>query len=69
MISFLVADIVQAFYTIVWPMIRISAMLLTAPIFSMKAVNLRVRVIIAIALTITIYPLIEWPMLDPLSSN
>ena len=69
MISFLVADIVQAFYTIVWPMIRISAMLLTAPIFSMKAVNLRIRVIIAIALTITIYPLVEWPMVDPLSPN
>ena len=69
MISFLVADIVQAFYTIVWPMIRISAMLLTAPIFSMKAVNLRIRVIITIALTITVYPLVEWPMIDPVSAN
>lgn len=69
MISFLVADIVQAFYTVVWPMIRISALLMTAPILSMKAVNLRIRVIVAIALTITIYPLIEWPILDPLSPN
>tara|TARA_B100000214_G_scaffold328741_1_gene268050 strand:+ start:32 stop:808 length:777 start_codon:yes stop_codon:yes gene_type:complete len=69
MISFLVADIVQAFYTIVWPLIRISAMLLTAPIFSMDAVTLKIRVIIAIALTITIYPHINWPIVDPLSAE
>ena len=44
-------------------------MLLTAPVFSMDAVTLRIRVVIAIALTITIYPHISWPIVDPLSAE
>ena len=34
----LVAEVVDLFYSLIWPMIRISAFLLTAPFFSIRAV-------------------------------
>ena len=64
----LAADIVNRFYTFLWPMLRISALLLTAPLFSISAVPRRVRVLAALALTWFIYPLVEWPLIDPMSA-
>ena len=37
-------DIVQRFYLFLWPMLRISALLLSAPIFSLRALNVRIRI-------------------------
>jgi flagellar biosynthetic protein FliR len=64
----LVADIVQRFYMLLWPMIRISAFLLSAPFFSLRAVTVRIRVLLAILLTWMIYPLTDWPSVDPISA-
>ncbi|NBP46364.1 MAG: flagellar biosynthetic protein FliR, partial [Betaproteobacteria bacterium] len=64
----LAADIVNRFYTFMWPMLRISALLLTAPLFSIAAVPRRIRVLAALALTWFIYPLVEWPNIDPMSA-
>ena len=69
MISFLVADIVEIFYTVLLPFIRISAMLIVAPVLSMDSVTVKIRIIIAIALTIAIYPVLDWPVIDPVSGN
>jgi flagellar biosynthetic protein FliR len=52
-------DILNAFYTLLWPFTRISAALLVAPIFSARSVNLRVRIMLALALTFVIYPLYD----------
>ena len=49
--NLLVADIVERFYTFLWPMLRISGLLLTAPLFSQNAVNVRLRVLLALVLT------------------
>lgn len=64
----LAADIVDRFYSFMWPMLRISALLLTAPLFSISAVPRRIRVLMALALTWFIYPLHEWPSIDPVSA-
>jgi flagellar biosynthetic protein FliR len=64
----LAADIVNRFYTFMWPMLRISALLLTAPLFSISAVPRRIRVLAGLALTWFIYPLVEWPVIDPISA-
>ena len=64
----LAAEIIEGFYTLLPPMIRISAFLLAAPLFSLQAVTVRIRVLIALALTIMIHPLIEWPVIDPISA-
>jgi flagellar biosynthetic protein FliR len=63
--NLLAADIVERFYTFLWPMLRISALMITAPIFSLNAFNLRLRILLALALTWLVYPLHTWPVLDP----
>lgn len=65
--NLLAADVVERFYTFLWPMLRISAMLATAPIFSLNAFNLRLRLLLGLSLTWLVYPLHDWPVLDPLS--
>lgn len=64
----LASHIVEAFYALLWPFVRISALLLVSPIFSLQAVNVRVRVFFALILTLTVYPLLDWPRIDPLSA-
>ena len=63
--NLLAADIVERFYTFLWPMLRISALMIAAPIFSLNAFNLRLRILLALALTWLVYPLHTWPVLDP----
>lgn len=63
--NLLAADVVERFYAFLWPMLRISAMLLTAPPFSTAAFTLRLRILLALALTWLVYPLHDWPRLDP----
>ena len=64
----LVAEVVDLFYSLIWPMIRVSAFLLTAPFFSIRAVSVRIRVLLAVLLTWMVYPLTDWPLLDPFSA-
>jgi len=66
--TFLASDIVERFYLFLWPMLRISALLLTAPPFSSSVFNLRVRTVVALGLTWMVYPLHNWPLIDPLSA-
>ena len=63
------AQILDAFYTFLWPMIRISALMLTAPVFSLDVVTIRIRILFAIALTLVVYPLGTWPMIDPFTGR
>lgn len=60
-------DVLALFYTFLWPMTRISACLIAAPILSSMSVNTRLRVSLAMVLTILIYPLHDWPIVDVLS--
>ena len=65
----LVADIVERFYDLLWPMVRISAFLIAAPFFSLRSVSLRIRILLALALTWMVYPLTDWPTVDPISAE
>ena len=66
--NILAADVIERFYTFLWPMLRISALMITAPIFSLNAFNLRLRILLALCLTWLVYPLHSWPVLDPVSA-
>ena len=66
--EFTAPDLLAHFYALLWPMLRISALLVAAPIFSLRAVNLRIRIVLALAVTWLVYPLHTWPTLDPLSA-
>jgi flagellar biosynthetic protein FliR len=65
----LTADIVEKFYTFLWPLTRISAALMTAPLFASEAGNARLRIMLALTLSFMVYPLLEWPRLIPLSPD
>ena len=65
--NLLANDIIERFYTFLWPMLRISALLMSAPIFSLRSLNVRMRVLLAVALTWMVYPVYTWPMIDPVS--
>lgn len=67
--TLLAADIVERFYTFLWPMLRISALLLAAPLFSLDALTLRIRIMLALVVTFFVYPMIEWPVIDPISAD
>ena len=64
----LVSEVVQRFYTLLWPMIRVSAFLLASPFFSLRAVSVRIRILLAALLTLMVYPLVDWPIIDPYSA-
>ena len=66
--NILVSEVVQRFYTLLWPMIRVSAFLLASPFFSLRAVSVRMRVLLAALLTLMVYPLVDWPIIDPYSA-
>jgi len=65
----LAADVVARFYTFLWPMLRISALMLSAPVFSLNAFNRRMRVLMALVLTWLVWPLQSWPQIDPVSAE
>lgn len=64
-----VADLVERFYTALWPFLRIGAMLLAVPILSIDAVSVRIRIFLTLLLTLLIYPLVDWPFIDPISAE
>lgn len=56
--------------SIVWPFIRISAMLLANPVFGSRSVPLRVRIVLTAALTIMVAPIVGTvPLVDPVSAE
>lgn len=67
--TLLAAELVERFYTFLWPMLRIGAMLVAAPLLSLNAVTVRIRVVIGLVLTFLIYPLVKWPVIDPISAE
>ncbi len=53
-----------------WPFFRIGGLLMTAPVIGTRSVPVRVRLILAIAITIVIFPVIpEIPDVAPLSAE
>ena len=61
-------DVVQILATGLIPMLRISALLLAAPLVSLKVVSVRIRIALAVVLTIFIYPTLDLPVIDPVSA-
>ena len=61
-------DVVQILATGLIPLLRISALLLAAPLVSLRVVSIRIRVALAVVLTIFIYPALDLPVIDPVSA-
>ena len=61
-------DVVLILATGLIPLLRISALLLAAPLVSLKVVSIRIRVALAVVLTIFVYPNLDLPVIDPISA-
>lgn len=56
--------------TFLWPLVRIGAMVMAAPIFGARLVPFRIRVVVAVFITIAVMPLLPaMPKVDALSSD
>jgi len=62
-------NLLDRFYALLWPMLRISAFLAFSSIFSIRAVNLRIRVAIGMVLTIFLSMQLEVPRIDPVTAE
>ena len=58
-------NLLDRFYALIWPMLRISAFLAFSSIFSIRAVNLRIRIVLGLVLTIFLSMQLEIPKIDP----
>lgn len=66
--TFAAEDIQVWVGSLMWPFVRISAMLLVAPIFGARNVNVRVRLSLGLLLAIVVAPQVSGqPLVDPLS--
>ena len=61
-------DLVQILITGLIPFLRISALLLAAPLVSLRVVSVRIRIALALLLTIFVYPMLDLPAIDATSA-
>ncbi len=62
------AELLKVMHEFLWPFVRVSALLLSAPVFGTRLVPVRIRIVIAMVLTWVILPLLPAaPVLDVLS--
>ncbi|MCG5514998.1 MULTISPECIES: flagellar biosynthetic protein FliR [Ectothiorhodospira] len=68
MFSFTETELIALVAAFVWPFVRISAMLLAAPIFGAGTVPVRIRIVLALVLALMVAPLLpEPPSVSPFS--
>jgi flagellar biosynthesis protein FliR len=62
-------DILDKFLVVIWPMLRLSAFLAFTSIFSIRAVNMRIRIALAFAMAFIVSQQIEIPKIDPITAD
>ena len=62
-------DILDKFLVVIWPMLRLSAFLAFTSIFSIRAVNMRIRLSLGFALAFFVSQQIEIPKIDPVTAD
>jgi flagellar biosynthesis protein FliR len=68
MITITINEIVQLVQLWLWPFFRVAGLLMTAPVIGTRSVPVRIRVILAMTITMVIVPVLpEVPKIDPIS--
>lgn len=62
-------DILDRFLVVIWPMLRLSAFLAFTSIFSIRAVNIRIRICLAFAMAFFVSQQITVPRIDPITAE
>ena len=62
-------EILDKFLVVIWPMLRLSAFLAFTSIFSIRAVNMRIRICLAFAMAFFVSQQIDIPKIDPVTAD
>jgi len=62
-------DILDKFLVVIWPMLRLSAFLAFTSIFSIRAVNMRIRILLAFSMAFVVTQQIDIPRIDPITAE
>ena len=62
-------EILDKFLVVIWPMLRLSAFLAFTSIFSARAVNMRIRISLAFAMSFFVTQYIPIPKIDPVTAD
>jgi flagellar biosynthetic protein FliR len=62
-------EILDKFLVVIWPMLRLSAFLAFTSIFSIRAVNMRIRICLAFAMAFFVTQQIDIPKIDPVTAD
>jgi len=63
--NILMLDILEKFYSLLWPMLRISAFLAFTSVFPVNSLSLPIRIVMALTFTLFLSMQIEIPKMDP----
>ncbi|MEE9356664.1 MAG: flagellar biosynthetic protein FliR [Methylococcaceae bacterium] len=55
------AQLMEWVAAFIWPLVRISAMFISLPVLSMQSVPVRVRMILSVAITLVVMPMVDRP--------
>jgi len=69
MLNLSLASLLDQFYSLIWPLLRVTAFMVFSSLFSVRAINLRIRIVIALVLTVFIAMQIEIPRIDPITAQ
>jgi flagellar biosynthetic protein FliR len=61
-------DLLDRFYALIWPMLRISAFLAFTSVFPVNSLSLPIRIVMALTFTLFLSMQIEIPKLDPMTA-
>ncbi|NBO01857.1 MAG: flagellar biosynthetic protein FliR [Betaproteobacteria bacterium] len=61
------ASLLDQFYSLIWPLLRVTAFMVFSSLFSVRAINVRIRVVISLVLTVFIAMEINIPRIDPIT--
>ena len=67
MLNLSLVTLLDQFYSLIWPLLRVTAFLAFSSLFSVRAINLRIRVVLALVLTVFMVMHIEIPRIDPIT--
>ena len=67
MLNVSLLELLDRFYALIWPLLRIGAFLTFSSLFSLRAINLRIRVLLGLVLTVFVSMQIDIPRIDPVT--
>jgi flagellar biosynthetic protein FliR len=68
-VSFTEAQLAQWLADFFWPLVRIAAMLMASPIFNIRQISMRVRILLAVLITLLVQPMLPAAPLVPVFSS